>query len=139
MISTLDVASAESPQAFAERVAEEALAGAFRRLCRGGSWQGIARELAWRAVTGGHRDARLVEPLAESAEAMLAPLVDQALWQVERRAAATREEYLELKPRDEAGARAAARLDAGEDAERLVQEAYEQVLDTLLGQSRRAA
>jgi hypothetical protein len=139
IIPALDVSSAESPQAFAERVAEEALAGALRRLCRGGSWQGIARELAWRAVTRGHRDARMVEPLAESAEAMLAPLVDQALWQVERRAAATREEYLELRPGDETGARAAARLDAGEDAERLVQEAYGEVLDTLLGQSRRAA
>jgi hypothetical protein len=135
----LDVASAESPQAFAERVAEEALAGALRRLCRGGSWQGIARELAWRAVTGGQRDPRRVELLAESAEAMLAPLVDQALWRVERGAAASREEYLEERPRDEAGARAAARLDAGEEAERLVQEAYGQVLDTLLGQSRRAA
>ena len=139
MIHALHVASAESPQAFAERVAEEALAGALRRLCRGGSWQGIARELAWRAVTGGHRDARQVEGMADRAEAMLAPLVDQALWQVERRAATTREEFLELRPRDEAGARAAGQLDAGEEAERLVQEAYGQVLDTLLGQSRRAA
>jgi hypothetical protein len=139
IISALDVASAESPQAFAERVAEEALAGALRRLCRGGSWQGIARELAWRAVTGGHRDARMVEALAERAEAMLAPLVDQALWRVERHTASTHEEYLEMRPHDEGGARAAARLDAGEEAERLVQDAYGQVLDALLGQSKRAA
>jgi hypothetical protein len=139
IIPALDVASAESPQAFAERIAEEALAGALRRLCRGGSWQGIARELAWRAVTGGHRDARMVEPFAERAEAMLAPLVDQALWRVERHVATAREEYLELRPRDDAGARAAARLDAEEEAERLVQDAYGQVLDSLLDQSKRAA
>ena len=39
-------------------IAEEALAGALRHRCRGASWQGLARELAWRAVTGGQRDAR---------------------------------------------------------------------------------
>ena len=145
IIRALEVRSAATPQGAAdrrsasERIAEEALAGALRRLCRGGSWQGIARELAWRAVTGGHRDPRRVEALADSAEAMLAPLIDDALWQVERCAASSRAEYLELRPRDEAGARAAARLDAGEEAEKLVQEAYGQVLDTLLGQSRRAA
>ena len=67
-----------------ERIAEEALAGAVRDLCRGGRWQGLARELAWRAITGGHRDARSVEALASYAEAMLAESIDQALWTVER-------------------------------------------------------
>ena len=139
IIPALDVASAESPQTFAERAAEEALAEALRRLCRGGSWQGIARELAWRAVTGGHRDPRLVEPLAETAEAMLAPLVDQALWEVERRVLESRADYLAERPADEAGARIAASVDAREEAARLVDDAYAQVLDALLGQSRRAA
>ena len=74
------------PPGLSEQIAEEALAEAIRRRCRGASWQGLARELAWRAVTGGHRDARLVEPLAESAEAMMASLVDEALWTVEQRA-----------------------------------------------------
>lgn len=122
-----------------ERVAEEALAGALRRLCRGGSWQGIARELAWRAVTGGQRDARRVEPLAESAEAMLAPRIDQALWTVEQCAIRSRAEYLEERPGDTAGALVAAQLDAREEAERLVADAYDEVLDALLGLSRRAA
>ena len=122
-----------------ERIAEEALAEALRRLCRGGSWQGIARELAWRAVTGGHRDPRAVEHLSESAESMLASLIDGALWEVERAAIASFEEYLEERPRDHNGALAAARLDAGEEAERLVGEAYGRVLEALLAATRRAA
>ncbi len=69
----------------------------------------------------------------------MAPLIDEALWTVERSAAASREEYLEERPRDEAGALVAARLDAGEEAERLAVEAYDQVLDALLSLSRRAA
>jgi hypothetical protein len=135
----LDASFAPKHQTPSERLAEEALAEAFRRLCRGGSWQGVTRELAWRAVTGGHRDPRSVESLAETAAAMLAPLIDEALWEVEQRVIASREEYLDSRPGDEAGALAAARLDAGEDSERLVAEAYDRVLDSLLSLSRRAA
>jgi hypothetical protein len=122
-----------------ERVAEEALAGSLRRLCRGGSWQGSTRELAWRAVTGGQRDPRSVETLAETAEAMLAPLIDDALWTVEQRAIYSHAEYLADHPGDEAGALTAAQLDAGEEAEALVRDAYARVLDALLDLSRRAA
>jgi hypothetical protein len=135
----LDASLAPKPQTPSERIAEEALAEALRRLCRGGSWQGVTRELAWRAVTGGHRDPRSIEPLAETAEAMLAPLIDEALWTVERRVVESRNEFLEERPGDKSGAVAAARLDAGEEAERLVAEAYDQVLDSLLSLSRRAA
>ena len=135
----MEVRPAGSSASPSERVAEEALAGALLRLCRGGSWQGIARELAWRAVTGGHRDPRSVESLATSAEAMLAPRIDQALWTVEQYAIRSRAEYLEERPGDTAGGLAAARLDASEEAERLVAEAYAEVLDALLGLSRRAA
>jgi hypothetical protein len=135
----LDASPAPKHQTPSERIAEEALAEALRRLCRGGSWQGVTREIAWRAVTGGHRDPRSVEPLAEAAEAMLAPLIDEALWEVEQRVLASREEYLDARPRDEAGALTAARLDAGEEAKRLVAEAYDHVLDSLLSLSRRAA
>ena len=105
--STLDASFAPKSQTSPERIAEEALAGALRRLCRGGSWQGVTRELAWRAVTGGHRDPRSVEPLAETAEAMLAPLIDGALWEVEQGVVASRDEYLDAGARDELGALAA--------------------------------
>jgi hypothetical protein len=135
----LDASPAAKPQSSIECIAEEALAGALRRLCRGGSWQGVARELAWRAVTGGHRDARSVESLAETAEAMFAPLIDEALWELERHALTARDEYLEERPGEVADALAAARLDAAEEAARLVDEAYGRVLDSLLSLSRRAA
>ena len=127
------------PPGQSEQIAEEALAGAIRRRCRGASWQGLARELAWRAVTGGHRDARLVEPLAESAEAMMASLVDQALWTVEQCALESWDEFVREQGRDAEAALATARLDAGEEATRLVDAAYDRVLDTLLATSRRAA
>ena len=55
------------------------------------------------------------------------------------KAIASFEEYLEERPRDHNGALAAARLDAGEEAERLVGEAYGRVLEALLAATRRAA
>jgi hypothetical protein len=123
--------SISMPPRSSEQIAEEALAGAIRHRCRGASWQGLARELAWRAVTGGQRDARLVELLAESAEAMMASLVDEALWTVEQVVLESLHEF--------GGDEQAARLDAGEEAARLVDAAYDRVLDTLLATSRRAA
>ncbi len=119
------------PPRSSEQLAEEALAEAIRRRCRGASWQGLAREVAWRAVTGGHRDARQVDPLAQAAEAMLASLFDEALWAVEQVVLESLQEF--------GGDEQAARLDAGEEAARLVDAAYDRVLDTLLATSRRAA
>jgi hypothetical protein len=127
------------PAGSSESLAEEALGQAIRSRCRGASWQGLARELAWRAVTGGQRDARQVEPLAARAEAMLASLFDQALWEVERRAVESWHEYRSDHRGDREAALTAARLDAGEEATRLVDAAYDSVLDTLLSTSRRAA
>jgi hypothetical protein len=122
-----------------ERIAEEALGGAVQRLCRGGTWQALARELAWRAVTGGLRDARMVEGFAATAEAMLAAAIDDALWEVERAAIDGRDGMLARRPGEVDAALAAARLDAEEEAERLAAAAYDRVLDTLLAGSRRAA
>jgi hypothetical protein len=122
-----------------ERIAEEALAGAVRRRCRGATWQALARELAWRAVTGGHRDARMIDGLAGVAEGMLASAIDEALWQVERTAIDGRDGVLAERPGDVDGALAAARLDAEEEAESRVAAACDHVLDSLLAGSRRAA
>ncbi len=127
------------PEGSSEQVAEEALAEALRRLCRGGGWEGLARELAWRAVTSGARDPRRIDLLADSAGSMLAALVDEALWAVERSVLEGWDEYLEDRPGDREGAFAAVRLDAGEEAGRLVAAAYEQVLGTLAGEIPRAA
>jgi len=139
MIAALEARAAGSLPGSTEHIAEEALAGAVRRLCRGASWQGLARELAWRAVTGGHRDARMVEPFANRAESMMADAIDDALWQVERAAIHGRDEVLAERPGDLAAALTAARVDAEDEAEQVVAAAYDRVLDTLLATSRRAA
>jgi hypothetical protein len=135
----VEISAAPLPEGAGEQIAEEALTAAIRHRCRGSSWQGLARELAWRAVTGGARDARSVERFAERAEAMLAASIDDALWRVERCAAAGFEEFVWEHRGDEAGALAAARLDAGEEAARLLDGACSAVLDTLLATTRRAA
>ena len=122
-----------------ERIAEEALAGAVRHRCRGATWQALARELAWRAVTGGHRDARMVDGLADVAETMLASAIDEALWHVECAAMHGRDGVLADRPGDVEAALAAARLDAEEEAESLVATACDRVLDSLLAGSQRAA
>lgn len=127
------------PRGASETIAEEALAEAVRRRCRGGSWQGLAREIAWRAVSGGYRDPRTIDSLAEVAEATLAAAIDQALWAVERSALDAWDKFVGDHGGDEEGGLAAARLDAHEEAERLVLEAYNRALDTLLASSRRAA
>ena len=90
-------------------------------------------------MTGGYRDARMVEGFAAAAEAMLAAAIDDALWEVERAAIDGRDGMLARRPGDVDAALAAARLDAEEEAERLVTAAYGRVLDNLLAGSRRAA
>jgi hypothetical protein len=127
------------PRGASEAIAEEALADAVRRRCRGGSWQALAREVAWRAVTGGLRDARAVDALADAAEAMLGVAIDEALWPVEKSALDGWDEFLGEHGGDAADALAAARLDAREEAERRVEAAYARALEALLATSRRAA
>ena len=69
------------------QIAEGAVAEAVRMLCRGGTWEGVARELAWRAVTAGGRELRALEgTAARSPEAKLAAHIDQAVWASERSA-----------------------------------------------------
>jgi len=70
---------------------------------------------------------------------MLAGLIDDALWAVERSALEAWDEFLEARPDDRAGALTAASLDAGEEAERLATAAYERVREMLLEPLNRAA
>ena len=82
----------------------------------------------------------MVDGLAGSAEAMLATEIDEALWQVGEHATMRgRDQLLAEQPGDLAAGLTAARVDAGEEAERLIAAAYERVLETLLAGSRRAA
>ena len=135
----MDLPPAGAMHGRSTRIAEEAVAEAVRTLCRGGTWEGVARELAWRAVTAGGRELRALEGMCEIAEAKLAAHIDQAVWASERSALDGWHEYLESHPADEQGALAAARLDAAEEAVRLTAVAYTAVLDDLVGGTRAAA
>ena len=127
------------PAAIGETIAEEALRSALQDRCRGGSWRGLARSLAWRVVSAGERNPHSIEMLAEAAEAMLASLIDDALWSVEQAAIQGWREYIEARPDDGDGALTAAQLDAHEESVRLVRSACERILERLLAQTQRAA
>ena len=122
---------AQMPSGMSEQIAEEALRGALRELCRGGSWEGVVRGVAWKVASTDPRDPRSVEMLAEAAEAIFASLIDEALWTVERVVVEAWDEFLGQRPGDEEGALAAARLDASEESMQLVESACVQVREAL--------
>ncbi|MGN6377758.1 MAG: hypothetical protein ACTHNU_02290, partial [Gaiellales bacterium] len=92
------------PAEISESIAEEALRAALQDRCRGGSWRGLARGLAWRVVSAGERNPHSIEMLAGAAEAMLASLIADALWWVEQAAVQGWHEFMEARPGDEDGA-----------------------------------
>jgi hypothetical protein len=114
------------------RIAEQAVAGAVRQLCRGGTWEGLARELAWRAVTVGGCDLDSLERLCGVAEARLGSLVEEAVWAAEECAIRGWRDYLQACPGADQDALAAATLDASEQATRLIADAYAAVLESLV-------
>lgn len=68
-----------------ETIAEEALRSALLEQCRGGTWEGVVRGIAWEAFSGGGaRGPRSIEVLADEAATMFASLIDEALWILER-------------------------------------------------------
>jgi hypothetical protein len=127
------------PRGAIERVADEALRGALSELCGASSWRGVARGVAWEVVSGDPRKYKALDELASAAEGMLGTLIDEALWVVERTVLETWEEFLEVRPHDEAGAFVAVALDAREESLRLVAAARQQVLEALHDLRTRAA
>jgi len=120
-------------------IAEQALREALVDLAHPGSWQGVARSLAWRLVATGERDPRTIERLSATAETLLAELIDDALWTVEQTATASVEAYLAERPGAVEAALAAARLDAEEESVRLLVAACERVLERMRAAYRAAA
>jgi len=127
------------PRATVERIAEEALRRALSDLAGASSFRGVARGVAWEIVAAGGRRSYSLDLLAETAEAMLASRIDDALWAVERTVLSSWEEFLEARPGDEGAALVAASLDAGEESLHQVRTARQQVLEELLERSTRAA
>ena len=103
MIAVVEIAKPGTRRVTVEQVAEEALHVALRGLCGPSSWRGVARGVAWEIVSTGRRSRHSLELLADTAEAMFAALIDEALWTVERTVLETWDEFLVAHPGDERG------------------------------------
>lgn len=107
---------------------DEQAARALRRLLRGGTWEGLATEIAWEAVRASGVERRSLEWLPGLVERRLSELVDGIEFRLGRAREAGRIEHLRRWPSDLAGAETAASIAAGEEAERVVSALYLDVL-----------
>jgi hypothetical protein len=120
-------ASADAPTA--EELAERAL----RRLLRGGTWEGLANEIAWNAVLSTGAEPSALEWLPGLVEATLSERVDRLESVLERERRSAREEHLREWPHDLAGAATAATLAADEEGTHQVGRLYLDVLEWTSG------
>jgi len=109
--------------------AEEAVAGALCRLLRGGTWEGLANELAWKAARSTGTELSCLEWLPELVEATLSERVDGLEFVLERERHVAWAEHLREWPHDLSGAETAATLATGEEGERQVARLYIDVLE----------
>ena len=109
--------------------AEEVVAGALSRLLRGGTWEGLANELAWKAARSTGVGLSCLEWLPELVEATLSERVDGLEFMFERERHAAWAEHLGEWPHDLSGAETAATLAASEEGERQVARLYVDVLE----------
>ena len=109
--------------------AEEAVAGALCRLLRGGTWEGLANELAWKAARSTGAELSCLEWLPELVEATLSERVDGLEFVLERERHVAWAEHLREWPHDLSGAETAATLAASEEGDRQVARLYVDVLE----------
>jgi hypothetical protein len=102
---------------------------ALRSFLRGGTWPGLAREIAWQSVlaTGAERDC--LNWLTGLVEARLAERVDGLEFIVERSCAAANAQHLRTWPHDVGGGETAALLEGQDEAARALGALYLEVLE----------
>jgi hypothetical protein len=113
--------------------AEELVQRALRRLLRGGTWEGLANELAWEAVRSTGVELSCLEWLPGLIEASLSERVDGLEFVLERARVSAWSEHLSEWPHDLAGAATAATLAGDEEGAELVSRLYLDVLEWACG------
>ena len=109
--------------------AEQIAGRALEWLLRGGTWEGLARELAWEAVRSTGVEMSCLEWLPGLIETHLSDYVDGLEFVVEGVRASSRAVHLREWPNDRAGAEAAAILAADEKAAEEVSRIYLKTLE----------
>jgi hypothetical protein len=109
--------------------AEEVVEGALVRLLRGGTWEGLANEIAWEAVRSTGAEPSCLEWLAGLVGPILAERVEGVEFVLDGARDAARTEHLREWPHDVAGAETAATLAAHEEADRRLGLLYLNVLE----------
>jgi hypothetical protein len=121
------------PEVAAAPTAEELVERALRRLLRGGTWEGLANEIAWEAVRSSGVELTCLEWLPGLVESTLAERVDGLEFVLEGARLSAWADHLRRWPNDEAGAETAATIAGDEEAARRVSRLYLDVLEWTLG------
>jgi hypothetical protein len=124
-----DVAPRTRDRPTAEDLADRSL----RRLARGGTCEGLANEIAWKAVAATRADTSCIEWLAELVDSALSERAEGLEFALDREQVSAREEHLREWPQDLAGAETAAALAADEESSRRAGLVYLDVLEWAIG------
>jgi hypothetical protein len=124
-----DVASRTRDRPTAEELADRSL----RRLARGGTCQGLAHEIAWKAVAATRADTSCIEWLAELVDGALSERAEGLEFVLDRQQHSARAQHLCEWPQDLAGAETAAALAADEESARRAGLVYLDVLEWAIG------
>jgi len=124
-----DVAPRKRDRPSAEELADRSL----RRLARGGTCEGLANEIAWKAVAATRVDTACVEWLSELVDGALSERAEGLEFVLDREQAAARAEHPREWPQDVAGAETAAALAADEESARRASLVYLEVLEWAIG------
>jgi hypothetical protein len=121
------------PAAVGAPTAEELAERVLQRLLRGGTWEGLANEIAWKAARSTGADASCLEWLPALVADALSQRIDGLEFVLERTCLSARAEYLRERPHDVGGAETAATLAADEEGMRHLGRLYVDVLEWATG------